>query len=132
MFFTFKNLTKNKISKALLEKVLEKSISTLKPKDKEINLIVVGDKEIKELNKNFRNKNEVTDVLSFDYGDIFICFPQIKRQAKEFGHSVEKELATMIVHGILHVSGYDHEKSKKQSEQMFSLQDKIVNSLKIK
>jgi probable rRNA maturation factor len=60
-----------------------------------------------------------------DWGDIFICIPQIRRQAKEYGVLYKEELYRMTVHGVLHLLGYDHGQ-KKDEKEMFSLQDKFV------
>ena len=88
----------------------------------------VTDQEIKRLNRQYRKKDQVTDVLSFSYdnqenlGDIVISLEQAKRQAEE---GIEIEVADLLIHGILHVLGYDHE-NPNDSKIMFSLQDKIL------
>lgn len=111
--------------KKFLEKIAEKTLKTLKIKIPEISIVLVGDNKIKELNKKYRKTNRVTDVLAFDYGEIFICLPQAKRQAKQLGHSLKKELAILLIHGILHLAGYDDETSreydimKKEQDDIF-------------
>jgi probable rRNA maturation factor len=117
--------------KKFLEKIAEKTLKTLKIKIPEISIVLVGDDKIKELNKKYRKKNQVTDVLAFDYGEIFICLPQAKRQAKQFGHSLKKELAILLIHGILHLAGYDDE-TKKDYNKMAKAQNDILLKLKIK
>lgn len=98
---------------------------------------IIGEKEIKEINKNFRGKDKVTDVLSFPWddkeflGQIFICCPKIKKQAKEFGVTFKEEFSRMLVHGLLHLVGYDH-LNEKDSKEMFKLQEGIVNTVIIK
>lgn len=110
-------------------------------KDWEITVLLVGDQEIKNLNKKFRHKNKITDVLSFsqkegtpmilpaqvkDYlGDIVISYPQIKRQAKKFQQAPERELALILIHGLLHLLGYNDE-TQKGAQQMARLQDNIL------
>jgi len=97
---------------------------------------------MKLLNNKYRKKNYPTDVLSFsifesegpripslDLGDILICLPVAKKQAREYQESLRHELERLTVHGVLHLFGYDHEKSKKEEKQMFSLQNKILRSL---
>lgn len=90
---------------------------------KELSIAFVSDRKIKELNKIFRDKNKVTDVLSFPYepdqydyletenflGDIVISLEQASRQALENNLTVELEIKQLILHGILHLCGYDHE-----------------------
>lgn len=94
-----------------------------------LSVSLVGPRKIKELNRKYRHKDSVTDVLSFplkeekEMGDIFICSGQVKRQAKKIGISFEEELARMLTHGILHLVGYNHEKKH------FDLQEKIVRKL---
>lgn len=103
---------------------------------------LVGEKEIRALNKEHLKKNKVTDVLSFplcevgeigdrrykEIGDIFICVPQIKKQAKEYGVSFEEEFCRMLTHGVLHLLGFDHQK-EKDAKKMFKLQEQIIKKL---
>jgi probable rRNA maturation factor len=85
--------------------------------DKDIELILTTDEEIRELNKTHRNKDKATDVLSFPLeempgmplGSIIISIDTAKKGAKEFGHSVEDEIKLLFIHGLLHLLGYDHE-----------------------
>jgi len=101
-----------------------------------IEATIVGDKEIKELNHRYRGVNKVTDVLSFAWGEdrqvksavlgeLFISYPQIVRQAKDFKVSAREEFIRMFVHGLLHLVGYDHVKSS-QAKKMFALQEELV------
>jgi probable rRNA maturation factor len=105
-----------------------------KTKGENVSLAFVSDQEIKKLNKTYRGKDCVTDVLSFPYkekgmaGDIVISYEQAKRQAKEVGHTARNELVFLIVHGALHVFGYDHMKPADK-KKMFSLQSKILTTL---
>jgi len=115
MNFEINNLTKARIDKKFLKKVAQKTLRILsrnKLKTKEISMVVVGDAKIKGLNKKYLNKSEVTDVLAFDYGEIFICLPQAKKQAKDLGHSLKQEIAILLIHGLLHLAGYNDESSK--------------------
>lgn len=116
------NLTKSRIDKGFLKKVVSKTCRVLPRACRgEISIVLVGDAKIKELNKKYRNKNQVTDVLAFDYGlpggqgEIFICLPRAKRQARQLGHSLKQELAILLIHGILHLAGY-HDNKIKQEE----------------
>lgn len=113
-------------------------------KDKKIwgilEVTVVSEATIKKLNKKYRNKNKVTDVLSFSLvegdshpgpylGEIYICYKQILRQAKEFNVEPKDEFGRMLVHGLLHLIGHDHIKDS-EAKKMFSLQEKILDSVK--
>lgn len=103
----------------------------------EVNL--VGDKEIKDLNFRYRGKNKVTDVLSFAWqedgvvktkylGQIYISYPQIVRQAKEYSVPADEEFVRMLAHGFLHIIGHDHIK-KKEAKIMFGIQEEIVSEM---
>ncbi len=128
MKFEINNLTRGKVDRGFLEKVVEKTLKILKIKIPGISIVLVGDAKIKELNKKYRKRNKVTDVLAFDYGEIFICLPQAKRQARKLGHSLEKELAILLIHGILHLAGYDDE-TKKDYNKMVRAQEEIWQEL---
>lgn len=93
-----------------------------------------------ELNKTYRGIDRTTDVLSFafednetiecDYrmlGEIFVSIPKMKGQAIEYGHSETRELAFLVVHGILHLLGYDHTLGEKEEKEMFSRQELVLN-----
>ena len=125
------NLTKHKIDKRALKKVVQQAIKILGKKDlEEISLVLVGDTKIKQLNKKYLNRDRVTDVLSFEeLNEIFICLPQAKRQAKAVKHPLNCELTRLVVHGIVHLKGYEHEGSKRQAVRMLAMENKILNSL---
>ena len=100
--------------------------------DVEIGLLITGQEKIQELNKTYRGKDHPTDVLAFymtgagefvpppdgvkHLGEVVISYPQAVTQAKEHRHSVEKELATLLIHGVLHLLGYDHERVAQKRE----------------
>lgn len=90
---------------------------------KEISIALLSALEIKKLNKIYRHKDKVTDVLSFGLddkhllGEIVICVEQAKKQAQEKKQSLQSELKLLVVHGTLHLLGYDHEISAKEAER---------------
>jgi probable rRNA maturation factor len=97
-----------------------------------------------ELNKEYRGVDRTTDVLSFaledgeniklpirELGDVFVSIPKMIEQAKEFNHSEKRELSFLVCHGLLHLLGYDHTRSKEEEEKQFGLQDKILGDLNI-
>lgn len=114
-------------------------------KSKDImNIIFVNDSKIQEINKTYRNIDKVTDVISFalndekdflikteEIGDIFIDIDQAKRQAVEYGHSLDRELGFLSVHGYLHLHGYDH-MTKEDEEVMFKKQEEILNNANLR
>lgn len=131
--------------KALLEKVCLESFKYEEFEDDcEISLSIVSNKEIQEINKQFRNIDLPTDVLSFPQltfeegetadvneneeiilGDIIISIDKAKEQAEEYGHSLERELAFLAVHSMLHLMGYDH-MIQEEEEDMFRRQKEIL------
>jgi probable rRNA maturation factor len=102
---------------------------------KEISLVFLNKKEMKKINLQFRTKNKATDVLSFSsedpdsLGELLFCVEVLKMQAKQQGHSFEQEFLYMLIHGLLHLLGYDHELSKKEEKLMFRLQDQCFSLL---
>jgi len=124
-----------------LEDVSSFVLNKLEIKDKEFSVIFVDKDEIKEINKNYRNIDKVTDVISFAFndedsfmtdllGEIYICIPIMQEQAIEYCHSEKRELSFLLVHGILHLLGYDHVQ-KDEEKVMFNLQEEILNELNI-
>ncbi|MGI5997077.1 MAG: rRNA maturation RNase YbeY [Lutispora sp.] len=121
----------------------------------EVSISFVDNKEIQNLNREFRNIDAPTDVLSFpmleyeegsdneayseeDYieaeiplGDIVISTEKVIEQSKEYGHSQDRELAFLLVHGMLHLLGYDHMNAEDE-QIMFKKQDEILDMLNIK
>ncbi|GHV17564.1 endoribonuclease YbeY [Clostridia bacterium] len=105
----------------------------------EVSVSIVTAPEIQALNSQYRNKDSVTDVLSFpmdDFdstpcmlGDIIICLQRAEEQAAEIGNSLARELAFLAIHACLHLLGYDHETGDEQEKEMFALQDKIMKGL---
>lgn len=104
----------------------------------EISLNIVGEAKIRSLNKKYRNKNKITDVLSFPLGgkpgnksgimplgDIFICLPFAKKEAVKENIAIDKKLSQLAVHGFLHLLGYDHERSEADRQEMEGL-EKII------
>lgn len=108
-------------------------------------IIFVSDEEIHRINKEYRNIDRITDVISFAFednnkmmynsfrllGDIYISIPQMRRQAIEYGHSEKRELSFLTVHGLLHLLGYDH-MTEEDEKTMFALQELILNDQDIK
>lgn len=113
-----------------LHKAKVKKQSWLK---KDCVLVLVDAPESKQLNHQFRGKNQATDVLSFagveksSFGEIVICLPVAKAQAKSNGHSLINEVTYLLLHGILHCLGYEHEApaSAGAAKKMFKIQDKV-------
>lgn len=128
-----------------IKKVVEFALKYQKINNAVFNIIIVDEKKIKELNKNYRNKDSITDVISFaleddetfiktDFrvlGDIYICLKRAKDQANEYGHSFLRELSFLTIHGLLHLLGYDH-MEEEEEKVMFELQERILDEYGIK
>lgn len=112
-------------------------------KEYEVSVIFVTKEKIKAINKTYRNIDKETDVISFSYlediekfpnnmilGDIFICLDIMKEQAKMYNHSEKRELAFLVVHGLLHLLGYNHDNEEKE-KIMFQKQEMILKNLQI-
>ena len=102
----------------------------------ELTLVFVDKKKMQELNHQFRKKNKVTDILSFsgftedELGELVLCGDVVDHQALEHGLSRNEELGYLLIHGVLHLLGYEHEKGGKQAKEMFELQDKLFERLR--
>ncbi len=129
-----------------LEDLIKYTLEKEKVTNSITNIIFVENEEIQEINKNYRGIDKITDVISFAFednkeigynklcrvlGDIYICIPKMKEQAKEYNHSEKRELSFLTVHGLLHLLGYDH-MTKEEEKEMFELQELILNEKEIK
>lgn len=127
------NLTKAKASfRTIIETAFSAAWDELSlDDDRFLNVILTDDDTIRSYNRKFRNKDVPTDVLSFpsgldeELGDVFISLERVKSQADEYGHSFQRELAFLAVHGLLHCLGYDHQDEEGEQE-MIALQKKIL------
>jgi len=126
------NLSTNPIDKEFLEKVAKKVLIGENKEKLELSIVLVGQARIRKLNKKYRRKNRATDVLSFAYdnsGEIVICLPEVKKNAKKLKSVFRKELAKVLIHGILHLLGYDHEKSEKAAKEMEEKQEHYLRKI---
>lgn len=128
----------------LINDVLVHSLKKLKIDKVEFNVIIVDNEYIHKLNKEYRNIDRETDVITFALeddktfnpmervlGDVYISIDKAISQSEEYGHSLKREIAFLAVHGLLHLLGYDHMK-KEDEEIMFGLQEEILNEMGIK
>ncbi|MDZ4254149.1 MAG: rRNA maturation RNase YbeY [Sulfuritalea sp.] len=102
----------------------------------EVTLRFVGDEEGRNLNRDYRGKDYATNVLSFPYesgdricGDLVLCLPVVSREAEQQGKSREAHYAHLVVHGMLHLQGYDHEAGSDDAEHMEALEREILDAL---
>jgi probable rRNA maturation factor len=116
----------------------------------ELGLVIAGDDTVHNLNRDYRSVDRITDVIAFSLseqgavdkqpfitppddvihlGEIIISYPQAKRQAGEQRHPLERELALLVAHGVLHLLGYDHE-LPEQAEKMRSMETRVLHTIK--
>jgi len=129
----------------LINEYYQRTLDVLKLKNQyDLSLIMCGPITIKRINKQYRNIDKETDVISFalldsednyildetiELGDIFINRDRVFKQAKDYKHSIKREFVFLFVHGLLHLLGYDH-MNQIDEKKMFALQDKILKDLK--
>ena len=114
-----------------LENQIKTILPLLKCQNKELSILLTDDKKIQKLNKQYRNKNISTDVLSFSQnegeenglehnllGDIVISISTAMRQSSEHNLSIDEEIVLLLIHGILHLLGFDHERSDEEAVYM--------------
>lgn len=119
------------ISQSFVKKIASMVLKQEKKSDHYLSIVFVSAAQMRKLNKKHRNKDKATDVLSFCFlenkdfkqkekwlGEIAICPQVVKKNAGEFKKSFQQEMALMIIHGILHTCGYDHEKTQAQALKM--------------
>lgn len=123
-----------------LNDVIDRTLKHEKVDNANFSIVFVDNEKIQYLNKNYRNIDRITDVISFAFednakivynnvrflGEIYICIPRMIEQAKNYGHSEVRELSFLTVHGLLHLLGYDHQ-TKEDEEKMFGLQEVILD-----
>lgn len=145
----FLDIEENEEYKNIINTVAEECFKEEKLQNKNlyINVILTNPKNIKETNKKYRNIDKETDVLSFpmfekeelvDFqsncqevlGDIIISIDRVKEQAEEYGHSFQRELSYMVVHGFYHLMGYDH-MEEQDKIQMRAKEEEVLSVLKI-
>ena len=156
MRINFSNV--NFFTRLTIKKVLKKANGYLsQPDNVEVNVSFVTSEEIRSLNAEQRNTDSVTDVLSFPYltlsagekigdgyaadvnpvtgnymlGDIIVCPERATEQAERYGHGLKRETAFLVLHGFLHLLGYDHV-DEQQEKQMMTIAETILDSLSVK
>lgn len=140
-----KNLSEENYEQQFIT-IIEKTLQYLKIEDDvELSCIIIDDEEIHAMNRDYRQIDRSTDVISFaledndqfyvegmprSLGDIFISYDHAKIQSVEYGHSIHREMCFLFTHGLLHLLGYDH-MSEEDEKEMFTLQKEILNELGI-
>ena len=129
-----------KISVSSVKRTAQRILKLLHQHQVELSLALVDNREIEKLNARYRNKNEPTDVLSFPLGgrfpkgpeilgDVIISIEQAEKQARKRRRTLEQEIESLLIHGILHLLGYDHERSEKDAKIMRGMEKKVSRAL---
>lgn len=144
MQLNFVKLSQWRIPRQFIESWMKALARELKKKaghsisKKELTLVFVENKQIRKLNKDFRKKDKVTDILSFsgfsekELGELVICGSVLDKQARDHKLSNNEELGYLLIHGVLHLLGYEHEKGGQDEKVMFELQDSLFEVLRNK
>ena len=139
------SLPYNKIGKKFFTATTEKIFNIIDIDNISVNIILTDNKFIQSINKNYRKKNSPTDVISFAYrdddlfpnhegdieelGDVYISLEKASEQSLDFGVSLKDELKRLLIHGILHLLGYDHELSAEEEKKMSEMEDNVFNKV---
>jgi probable rRNA maturation factor len=127
------------VENKLLGKIAHRALEVLGLNKAELSIVLVSDPQIRRLNKLYRNKDKPTDVLSFPIGekvngwlilgDVVISVDTAKKQAQELGYSLEEELKRLLVHGLVHLLGYDHELGGEEEKKFFELEAFVLKGI---
>lgn len=141
-------IMESSVHEALIQKAAEAALNYEEyPQDAEIEVVIATLEEIHAINLEQRDIDRPTDVLSFPMeeepfeaepdpesgavflGSMVLCVDKAKQQAEEYGHSLERELAFLTVHSVLHLLGYDHELGEEEEREMFRRQEEVLNEM---
>ena len=132
-------------NQAHVDQLAQTILSAVEASSEELGILFVGDRRMRGLNRRYRGKDCTTDVLAFSMrnarlpyplrltpgllGDVVIAVPTATRQAKQGKRSLDEELTVLLVHGILHLCGYDHDRNEREARRMHRRERKILRSL---
>jgi len=130
------------VNRAWLGRTAEAVLAAARAGAAELSLLLVSDRRMRALNRRYRKKDRSTDVLAFPLregrfsrfrgallGDVVISMPTAKRQAAVLGHSLHDEVARLLVHGVLHLLGYDHERGARDASVMARKEKTILRAI---
>ena len=144
-FEVINNYDKNIDEIDILNDFIKYTLEKLNLNNVLFNVIIVDNNEIQKINNKYRNLDKPTDVISFALednkeieipnirvlGDIYISYDKVVSQAKEYNHSIKREICFLAVHGLLHLLGYDH-MTEEEEKEMFGIQKEMLDSYGIK
>lgn len=133
------------VNKPLVARLASNILSAVGELSSELDLTFIGDRRMRRLNRLYRDTDQTTDVLAFaardvripravrltpwSLGDVVIALPTAVRQARRENRSLNDEIAALLVHGILHLCGYDHERNKREARRMHRRERTILRRL---
>jgi probable rRNA maturation factor len=120
---------KKQVRRAAVRKLAEILLHAVGESGSDVGIELVGDRRMRRLNRLYRGNDSSTDVLAFSMregpgpesalmGDVVVSVPAVARQARMHDHSEDEELAVLLIHGLLHLCGYDHERGEREAERM--------------
>jgi probable rRNA maturation factor len=127
----------NNLVAALSKELVTRKVLKSSQRQLELTVVFLNAAAAKKINHSFRKKNYATDVLSFPadaaresaLGELILCPQVLQKQAGEHSLSFQEELGYMVIHGVLHLLGYDHEKTEYEAKKMFRLQDEMFGQI---
>jgi rRNA maturation RNase YbeY len=133
-------LRRARLDQSRIARLGQAILSSVGEKTAELCVMLIGDRSMRRLNRQYRKKDRTTDVLAFSMrggpcpssaliGDVVISVPTAAKQAGQLGRSLDKELTVLLVHGILHLCGYDHERSKRDAQRMQQREQWVLRRL---
>ena len=122
-------LRRVRIDQSRLTRLAQATLSLVGERTADLDVMLIGDRSMRRLNRRYRKKDRTTDVLAFSMregsgppsaliGEVVISVPTAAKQANQLGRSLDEELIALLVHGILHLCGYDHERSERDARHM--------------
>ncbi|MGC3973257.1 MAG: rRNA maturation RNase YbeY [Nitrospira sp.] len=133
-------LTKRKLHLASLRRLANRILESINESEAFLSLEIVGDDRMRRLNRTFRHRDKTTDVLAFAtregpgppsalLGDVVISLPQAIRQARDHQRGIDHELVVLLIHGVLHLCGYDHERSEAEARRMARRERAVLSGI---
>ncbi len=135
-------LVRHTVRRSSFKHLAQRILMAVGEEKSELSVELIGDARIRRLNRQYRKQDRVTDVLAFPIreaimpqgkclatnmlGDVVISLPTAVRQAREGGRSIDVELATLLIHGVLHLCGYDHERGPHEAVRMSRRERKVL------
>jgi len=132
---------KKRVHRRAVTKLAETLLDAVGESRSELGIELVNDRRMRGLNRQYRAKDSSTDVLAFSMreapgpvslllGDVVISIPAVARQAKTNRHSTDKEFTVLLIHGILHLCGYDHERGQREAKLMHRRERSLLNRMR--